>query len=167
MKNTCIYDSVIGPLLISTEDGAVTELSFATDKTIENLKGNGSENETQISACSALMEVTKQLDEYFDGKRKDFDIKVNPKGTQFQERVWAELLKIPYGETCSYKDIAVRIGSEKAYRAVGGANNKNPVSIIIPCHRVIGHNKKLTGYGGGLDIKEKLLDLEKSNDLKE
>ncbi len=163
MKNTCIYNSIIGPLLISEEEGSVTELSFATEKTIEELKHKTSDENTEISACSSLLEVSKQLDEYFDGKRTDFDIKINPKGTEFQQRVWAELLKIPYGDTCSYKDIAVRIGSEKAYRAVGGANNKNPVSIIIPCHRVIGENKKLVGYGGGLDIKEKLLNLEEQN----
>ncbi len=163
MKNTCIYNSEIGPLLITEEEGAVTELSFATQKTIEESKNKTHDKDNEISSCSAMLEVCRQLDEYFDGKRTDFDIKVNPKGTEFQQRVWAELLKIPYGETCSYKDIAMRIGSEKAYRAVGGANNKNPVSIIIPCHRVIGENKKLVGYGGGLDIKEKLLNLEKQN----
>lgn len=101
--------------------------------------------------------------EYFNGQRKSFDLPLNPKGTEFQKKVWNALLNIPYGSTCSYKDIAVNIGNEKACRAVGGANNKNPIFIIIPCHRVIGKNGSLVGYGGGLDIKLKLLELEQNN----
>ena len=95
-----------------------------------------------------------------DGKRKSFDLPLKPEGTEFQKKVWNALLDIPYGETRSYKDIAVAIGNPKACRAVGMANNRNPISIIIPCHRVIGANGSLVGYGGGLPIKIELLNLE-------
>ena len=110
-----------------------------------------------------MKNAKKQLDEYFAGIRKEFDIPIKLEGTDFQIKVWKELLKIPYGETCTYLDIAKHIGNPKAYRAVGMANNKNKIMIIIPCHRVIGSNKKLVGYAGGLDVKEKLLKLEKEN----
>jgi len=100
------------------------------------------------------------LAEYFDGKRRRFDLPVDLYGTPFQLRVWRELKKIPYGEVRSYKELARAIGSPKAVRAVGGANNKNPVPILVPCHRVIGSNGSLVGYGGGLSIKEYLLKLE-------
>ncbi len=105
--------------------------------------------------------VSKELDEYFEGKRKSFDIELAPIGTDFQKKVWDALLKIPYGATCTYKDIATAIGNPNASRAVGGANNKNPIPIIIPCHRVIGANKALVGYAYGLEMKRYLLDLEK------
>ena len=110
-----------------------------------------------------IKNAKKQLDEYFAGKRKNFDIPIELNGTDFQIKVWKELLKIPYGETCTYLDIAKRVGNPNASRAVGMANNKNKIMIIVPCHRVIGSNKKLVGYAGGLDIKEKLLKLEKEN----
>lgn len=102
-----------------------------------------------------------QIEEYLSGNRKAFHIKVNVKGTDFQKRVWDELCKIPYGNTCSYKQIAMNIGNEKASRAVGMANSKNPIPLIIPCHRVIGANGKLTGFAHGLGIKEKLINYEK------
>ena len=106
--------------------------------------------------------VVKQFDEYFSGKRKTFDLPLNPKGSEFQKKVWKELKKIPYGETRTYKEIAAAIGNPDAARAVGNANNKNPIAIIIPCHRVIGSNRRLIGYAGGIDKKEILLKLEKS-----
>lgn len=102
-----------------------------------------------------------QIKEYFDGKRKMFNIKLNPKGTDFQKSVWKELCKIPYGKTTTYKQIAINIGNEKASRAVGMANSKNPIPIIIPCHRVIGIDGKLTGFAYGLDIKEKIINHER------
>lgn len=108
-----------------------------------------------------LREVIHQLRAYFAGELEIFDLDLAPEGTQFQQKVWKELLKIPYGETISYGVLARRIGNPKASRAVGLANGSNPIPIIIPCHRVIGSNGKLTGYGGGLPIKEKLLALEK------
>ncbi|MFA7108427.1 MAG: methylated-DNA--[protein]-cysteine S-methyltransferase [Sphaerochaetaceae bacterium] len=107
--------------------------------------------------------VKLQLNEYFTMTRKEFSIPLKMEGTNFQKKVWQELTEIPYGQTCSYQDIAIKIGKPKACRAVGGANNKNPIIIIVPCHRVIGKNGSLVGYGGGLDLKEKLLTLEKAN----
>lgn len=110
-----------------------------------------------------LQNVKQQLEEYFSGTRKSFDIKLAPAGTAFQQSVWQALQKIPYGRTASYKDIAEKIHNSKAFRAVGMANNKNPIAIIIPCHRVIGSNGRLVGYAGGLDLKQQLLELEKNN----
>lgn len=110
-----------------------------------------------------IKEAAKQLNEYFKGKRKVFDLPLDLSGTAFQTKVWQELLKIPYGKTVSYKDISIAINNPKAYRAVGMANNKNRIMIVVPCHRVIGSNKKLIGYAGGLKLKEYLLDLEKNN----
>ncbi|MDR3706002.1 MAG: methylated-DNA--[protein]-cysteine S-methyltransferase [Paludibacteraceae bacterium] len=105
-------------------------------------------------------EAKKQLEEYFAGKRKDFDLPLQPVGTNFQQAVWMALRQIPFGHTVSYGDIAQAIGNPKAARAIGQANNRNPIAIIVPCHRVIGRNGKLTGYAGGLDKKEFLLKLE-------
>lgn len=104
-----------------------------------------------------------QLQEYFFGKRKTFDLPLAIEGTEFQIKVWKALSEIPYGTTCSYKDIAIKIGNCKASRAVGMANNKNPIPIIVPCHRVIGASGKLVGYAGGLNIKQKLLNVENAN----
>jgi methylated-DNA-[protein]-cysteine S-methyltransferase len=105
-------------------------------------------------------DIVMQLKEYLSGKRTEFQVKLNPQGTDFQKKAWNELKKIPYGKLCSYKDIAIAAGNPKACRAVGMANNKNPIPLIIPCHRVIGANGKLVGFGSGLDIKEKLINLE-------
>lgn len=110
---------------------------------------------------SLLKNAFVQLEEYFNGERKEFDLPLDPKGTDFQKKVWNALRNIPYGETRSYKQVAAAIGQANASRAVGMANNKNPLIILIPCHRVIGANGSLVGYAGGLDVKQKLLDLEK------
>ena len=107
-----------------------------------------------------FMTTKRQLEEYFDGKRREFELDLAPAGTPFQLSVLDELLKIPYGETCSYRDIAISIGNPKAVRAVGGANGSNPIPIVIPCHRVVGSDGSLTGFGGGLPVKRFLLDLE-------
>jgi methylated-DNA-[protein]-cysteine S-methyltransferase len=107
-----------------------------------------------------LLETIKQVEEYLCGERRKFSIPLDLQGTEFQKRVWQELLRIPYGKTRSYKEIAELIQNEKAVRAVGTANGRNPISLIVPCHRVIGSNGTLTGYAGGLNIKEKLLKLE-------
>lgn len=107
-------------------------------------------------------ELGRQLKEFFAGERREFDLPLAPKGTEFRRRVWAQLLKIPFGETMSYGQLARRIGNPAACRAVGAANGANPIALIIPCHRVIGANGTLTGYGGGLDLKEKLLAWERS-----
>ena len=105
-------------------------------------------------------DIINQIREYFEGKRTKFNVIVNPRGTDFQKRVWRELSKIAYGELCTYKDIAKAIGNEKAARAVGMANSKNPIPLIIPCHRVIGTNGKLTGFAHGLAMKERLINFE-------
>ena len=109
-----------------------------------------------------LLRVKKQLEQYFAGQRQQFDLPLDFQGTDFQQQVWQTLLTIPYGETRSYKEIAVQIGNEKAVRAVGAANGKNPISIIAPCHRVIGSSGALVGFAGGLDKKQILLSLEQS-----
>ena len=141
----------IGYLTITEENKAVTSIRFGK----VNCEGN--------FILSPLIQKTfLELEEYFEGKRKTFDIKLKPKGTEFQKKVWKELEKIPYGEIRNYKDIAEACGNPRASRAVGMANNKNPLPIIIPCHRVIGSNGKLTGYAGGLKIKAVLLRIEHS-----
>lgn len=154
-----IYDFEIGKLAICEENQKIAMVNRvkAEDDANEIIKNNV-QKETEL-----IKNTKQQLDEYFAGKRKKFDIPIKLEGTDFQMKVWKELLKIPYGETCSYLDIAKRIGNPKASRAVGMANNKNKIIIIVPCHRVIGSNKKLVGYACGLDVKEKLLELEKGN----
>ena len=110
---------------------------------------------------SHILKIERQLKEYFDGKRQSFNLDLAPsRGTDFQKRVWKALDRIPYGQTWSYADVANKVGSPKAVRAVGGANNRNPLAIVVPCHRVIGKNGSLVGYGGGLNVKTKLLKLE-------
>ena len=109
-----------------------------------------------------LLETQKQLNEYFAGKRQQFDLPLDFEGTEFQQKVWQALLTIPFGQTRSYRDIAEQVGNVKAVRAVGAANGKNPISIIAPCHRVVGANGKLVGFAGGLDNKDILLKLESS-----
>ena len=104
--------------------------------------------------------VIGQLEEYFAGRRRYFELALRPEGSQFQRAVWTELRSIPYGETISYKDLARRVGKPQAFRAVGAANGANPIPIIIPCHRVIGNDGSLTGFGGGLPLKRRLLELE-------
>ena len=154
-----IYDFEIGKLAICEDNGKIVLVNVVkTKEDIEEIAKNSIQKETSL-----IKNTKQQLDEYFAGKRKKFDIPIKFNGTDFQVKVWKELLKIPYGETCSYLDIAKCIGNPKASRAVGMANNKNKIIIIVPCHRVIGSNKKLVGYACGLDVKEKLLELEKGN----
>lgn len=150
MKKIFYYDTYAGRIGIAEEDGAITNLIF-------------SERDWKVEETELIKETKRQLDEYFTGKRKEFDVPTRLEGTEFQKRVWNELKNIPYGKTVTYKDIAEAVGCPKGYRAVGLANNRNPISIIYPCHRVIGSNGSLTGYGGGLDVKEKLLALERGN----
>ena len=155
MKNVFYYDTKIGRIGIEENGLAITKVYFMNNDEQEEIL---EKNETAL-----LKEAIKQLNEYFDGKRSSFDLQLQPQGTEFQNKVWKALIEIPFGETRSYGEIAKIIGNEKASRAVGMANNKNPIPIIVPCHRVIGANGKLVGYAGGLDIKEKLLKLEKSH----
>ncbi|WP_432664294.1 methylated-DNA--[protein]-cysteine S-methyltransferase [Wukongibacter baidiensis] len=142
------YDSPIGLLeIISTEDSLVS-IMFVDKK------------ETTTKKPKVIEETCKQLEEYFNGKRKTFDLKLMLRGTEFQNKVWHELTKIPCGKVITYKDMSKRIGNEKAVRAVGNANGKNVINIVVPCHRLIGSNGKLTGYGGGLWRKKWLLEHE-------
>lgn len=148
MKSIYYYDTLIGKLGIVGDDSFIYEISFFKE-------------DYPIKENELIKKCYKQIEEYFHGQRKDFDVPLYIEGTDFQKKVWQELLHIPYGQTKSYQDIARSIHNEKAVRAVGHANNQNKIPIIIPCHRVIGKNGKLVGYAGGLDIKEKLLELEK------
>lgn len=152
MKNGFCYKTVMGEITIIDNGEAIIELDF----------GNNLNKEIEIKETQLIKEAKEQLEEYFNGERKEFHLPLEPKGTEFQKQVWRALRKISYGTTKTYKEIAVEVGNEKACRAVGMANNKNPIAIIIPCHRVIGSNKKLVGYAGGLELKEKLLRLEKN-----
>ena len=152
-----IYNSPIGPLLIAEENGAITEVSFMEADTRQQFQKTSAQAQPPagvIAACIA------ELEAYFAGKFQDFTVPIAPSGTEFRKRVWAALTTIPYGQTISYKELAQRIGQPGAARAVGGANNHNPISIIVPCHRVIGASGALVGYGGGLENKRILLEHE-------
>lgn len=153
MKYIWYYETPIGRLGIAEVDGAISHILFNNNTNMIDYK-----NSESLTIKKALEELL----EYFSGNRRKFNIPLFLQGTEFQKSVWKALIEIPFGETCSYKDIAVRIGNPKASRAVGMANNRNPIPIIIPCHRVIGSNKSLTGYAGGIELKKYLLDLEKN-----
>jgi methylated-DNA-[protein]-cysteine S-methyltransferase len=137
-----------GELLVAKEDGAVVEIHFRP-RDVDGLRDDG-----------AIADVAEQLQEYFRGERQSFDLNLAPRGTGFQLDVWRALQRIPYGETRSYSDIAREIGRPAAVRAVGAANGANPIPIVIPCHRVVGSNGSLTGFGGGIETKRWLLELE-------
>jgi len=174
------YESPVGTLIIKASAGFITEIKFAmeeqtplgSDNTEKNRQSVGTFGEgegtftpfaPEAEECdehAVLQQCARELDAYFAGELRRFTVPICAKGTPFRERVWGELCKIPYGEKISYKELAVRAGNPAAVRAVGGANHHNPVNIIIPCHRVIGANGSLTGYGGGLERKKFLLELE-------
>ncbi len=142
------YNSPIGILEIELKNNVILGLKVV--ESCDNIS----------EATGYFAQVAKQLDEYFAGKRTKFELNISPKGTEFQKKVWAELLKIPYGETKSYQEIAEAIGNTNAQRAVGSACNKNPILLIIPCHRVISKTGKLTGFACGVHRKEQLLKME-------
>ncbi|MBH1939521.1 methylated-DNA--[protein]-cysteine S-methyltransferase [Mobilitalea sibirica] len=161
MNCTFYYNTKIGKIRI-TEDGAgITQVSLVGDT--ENVKDT---LEYKLRETDNIKNAASQLMQYLEGTRKEFTIPLHPQGTIFQLKVWEALRSIPYGETRTYKQIAEMIGNPKASRAVGMANHNNPIMCMIPCHRVIGANGSLTGYAGGLDIKEKLLELEGSKERK-
>lgn len=147
-----VRDTSLGKICIEEENGFITKLSFCTNDF--EIKSEGSNK--------ILNQAFEQLSQYLSGNLQKFSLPLNPKGTPFQKSVWQNLLKIPYGKTASYKDIAIKCGNSKAVRAVGMANNKNPIAIFIPCHRVIGSNGKIYGYASGTQIKETLLKIEKA-----
>ena len=159
MRYSIKIQTPAGPLLLIEENKALTEISFA-DKDTRTFQA-GRQAETTEQETPLLAEAKRQLEEYFAGKRREFNIPLSMRGTSFQKKVWEQLLTIPYGETVTYGEIAARIGNPRAGRAVGMANHHNPIAIIVPCHRVIGAYGRLTGYGGGLPIKQSLLELEK------
>ncbi|MEM7263732.1 MAG: methylated-DNA--[protein]-cysteine S-methyltransferase [Planctomycetota bacterium] len=145
-----IFDSRIGRILVTNDREGLREVRFVgRDVPCESPKGGGE--------CA---QVVAQLREYLDGQRRDFDVTMSPVGTPFQLEVWREVAEIPYGTTRTYAEVASRIGRPRAVRAVGAANGRNPISLIVPCHRVLGHDGSLTGYSGGLEAKAWLLELE-------
>jgi methylated-DNA-[protein]-cysteine S-methyltransferase len=148
---TTTVDSPVGPLLLTSDGTSLTRLLFAAEP----------DPSWSTDPCPVLDEAVRQLGEYFAGERRDFDLQLDPVGTPFQLTVWAALRDIPYAETINYGQLAGRVGNPHASRAVGLANGRNPISIVVPCHRVIGANGSLTGYGGGLDRKRTLLELER------
>lgn len=150
-------DSPIGRLLLAGNRGELQIIGFSS-----GAKARGADPEWQRSD-EYFDKVKRQLSEYFEGERQVFDLNLAPRASAFQAQVLGELQKIPYGETRSYRDIAVAVGNPKAVRAVGGANGNNPIPIVIPCHRVVGANGSLTGFGGGVETKRFLLDLERSH----
>ena len=150
-------ESPIGTLTLVGDRQALHRIDFPTSENREPI------SEAWIRDDEPFTEAMRQLEEYFDGRRRSFDLSLAPAGTLFQREVWDALREIPYGETRSYGSLAGTIGRPKAVRAVGAANGKNPIPIVIPCHRVIGADGSLTGFGGGLDIKRRLLDLEQGS----
>lgn len=165
MKNINFFQTQIGRIGITEEDSRITNVFFETDYCMETaLDGKKllQQSVFNINETSLLVEAGMQINEYLEGKRIAFDLPLAPKGTDFMKSVWNCLLRIPYGKTRSYKEIAEAAGNPRACRAVGMANNRNPIPIFIPCHRVVGANGSLTGYRGGLEIKKKLLEIEKS-----
>lgn len=177
MAKTIIYKknikSPLGDMIACASEDGVCFLDFVDRKNFEKLfysmvnrlDGEIIEllNKESKKPYDIIIRLEKELNEYFSGKRKEFTVPLIKTGTEFQNKVWNELLKIPYGKTISYKEEAERINQKNAFRAVANANGKNKLSIIIPCHRVIANNGKLSGYGGGIDKKEFLISLEKNN----
>lgn len=155
----CLTDSPVGPLVLAGEDGALEILEFESGRMPPRGALDWREDRKLFG------EAVSQLVAYFAGRLRRFDLRLAPRGTPFQRRVWDALLEIPYGETRAYGELARRLGDPKAARAVGLANGRNPIAIVIPCHRVIGSTGKLTGYGGGIAIKRQLLALERGPGL--
>lgn len=146
-----VMSTPLGTLQVTANDNAVLEVAFVADEDVQPANNN-----------AIVDEALKQLDEYFSKARKVFDLPLGAKSTEFRQQVWAQLCQVPFGQTASYSDIANAIGRDKAVRAVGAANGANPIAIVVPCHRVIGKNGTLTGYAGGLNRKQWLLDFEAS-----
>jgi len=165
--HTTKMDSAIGPLFLAASGKGLIALEFdARLPGQQSIRPNprhlrAEQNGVTFESSASLMRpYVNELEEYFDGKRRDFSFPLDLRGTGFQLACWRALLAIPYGETRSYADIARAVGKPNAFRAVGMANNRNPVAIVVPCHRVIASDGTLCGYGGGLDVKRKLLELE-------
>lgn len=173
MMYATLYQSPIGNLELVEENGVLIRVVYLSQEEKEKeclqsktskkkLLQAASRKEIELRSTPILEEAVRQLEEYFSGVRKEFQLPLDLRGTEFQKKVWRALLEIPYGETRSYGEIAERIGNPKATRAVGMANHNNPIMIIVPCHRVIGKNRSMTGYACGIEVKEALLRLEES-----
>ena len=156
-----VTDSPLGPLTLVASNGALAGLYMNGRAPDAVAAAGAAEGADEGADAAVLAAAARQLDEYFDGQRQAFDLTVELAGTPFQRRVWEALRGIGYGETVSYGELAGQLGQPTAARAVGLANGRNPVSIIVPCHRVVGADGSLTGYGGGLDNKQHLLELER------
>jgi methylated-DNA-[protein]-cysteine S-methyltransferase len=154
MTYYCYFTSPIGKLLLVGTKNGLAELHFPTEAAAKEIPPDWQLDKTKFTTA------IEQLEEYFAGRRKIFDLKLAPSGTPFQLSVWQALQQVPYGTTASYGEIARKIGNPKACRAIGMANHHNPLPIVIPCHRIIGKDGSLTGFGGGLDLKRQLLELE-------
>lgn len=155
MINFWFYQTKLGTFSIAEENNKLIWIGLSGGLPKDLTPANSQKKESDL-----IKKAASQIKDYLAGKIKKFNLPLAPKGTPFQLKVWAALQQVPYGKTASYKDIAQKAGCPKGFRAVGMANNKNPLPIVIPCHRIIGANGSLTGYGGGLDIKRALLDLE-------
>ena len=156
MRYMTTIESPVGPLALMSDGTSLTAVLFDDERETRRRK----EAIVTDEAATPFPQARRELAEYFAGKRTTFEVPLAPEGTAFQRKVWSALLRVPYGATATYGDIARQIGAPKAVRAVGAANGRNPIAIVVPCHRVIGANGTLTGYGGGLDRKRVLLDLE-------
>jgi len=159
-----VVESPIGRLRVAATERGVVRIAFPSGvgSSFGGWLSLALPDAEFVESSSLLDEACRELGEYFDGKRREFKVALDLRGTEFQQEVWRELSRIPYGEVCTYADVARRIGREKAFRAVGAANGANPVPLIVPCHRVIASGGKLGGYGGGLDTKQRLLALERA-----
>lgn len=157
------FDTPIGILWVGFSNKGIVHVSFNNEAKRDLLGFLKKHFDDVVEYKEQEKDFSRQINAYLKGELKTFDIPVDLHGTDFQIKVWKELMKIPYGKTRTYKDIAHNIGNIKAVRAVGGANNKNPIPIVIPCHRVIGSDGNLLGYGGGIDYKVRLLELEGHN----
>jgi len=155
-----VQNSPVGKLTLVASDEGLAAILWEHDRPGRVRLDIGAED----AMHPVLAETGRQLDEYFGGRRKEFALPLDMSGTAFQRKVWNALLTIPFGETRSYKDVARQVGNPDAVRAVGAANGRNPVSIVTPCHRVVGSTGKLTGFAGGLDVKARLLELERRDD---
>ena len=157
-----VLDTPVGEMFVTVdEEGEVRNLEFLRSRGLDEVVAQLEQDGLQVTrGGEPTAVVRRQLEEYFGGQRQDFELALAPAGTDFERSVWTELVKIPYGRTVSYGEIAARLGRPGASRAVGRANGANPIAIVVPCHRVIGADGSLTGYAGGIDIKERLLRLE-------
>lgn len=151
MKKAIVFQTVLGQTGLAEQDGAITNLFF---------EGTVKPEEYEEQTTPLLERAREQLLEYLEGRRREFDLPLAPEGTEFQRQVWQALMQIPYGQTRSYGWLAQQVGRPQAVRAAGQANGRNPISVLIPCHRVVGARGALTGYAGGLERKKMLLTLE-------